>query len=685
VSRFARALGLLLGLWPCLAFGQSTLLQGDAWTPNHVPMYVGAGQQQAVVGDSGPAGGGALGLGLSELLLQAQGTGTAPYSGQGTGPYGTIHCENDAPIDNATGYHYLCFSPNATIGGVQGAQIVYGATGAASPLPLQFCVNGTCYTPGGTIAGLLVGTTTIGSGINGDCLYDNAGVLGVTGCGGITINSSPITGGTSGRILYDNAATVGELSTTGSGNVVLATAPSISSLTVTTAFTATGLVTNADLAHAATTVNGQTCTLGATCTVTAVATSIDAGGATTITNGASNDILYQTSGGNVGEIATANSSVLVTSSGGVPSLATTLPSGLTAPSLTVTTAFTATGLVTLADVATQAPNTVLVNATSGTASPAAQSVSSCSAAADALIWTTNTGFGCNTAIAAPAGSLTGTTLASGVTASSLTSVGSLSSLTAGNTTLTGTLTAASLSTSGTIAGSICATSAGLVLYESGINCFAASAASITVGTTTVASGTNGRIEYNNSGVLGEYTITGTAGNVVMSGTPTIVTPSFTTGFTIGGAAASTNVVQGNGTNFVSTAIATVAQIYSGNAGTVLDSGNVFNSAGALVALSGTTSVSTNFNLGFNFSFTATTADNYTLNNPTNMKVGQTGCYFLTQPASGTLVTIAFGNQWYFAGGTAPALTATLGATDMLCYIVQTTSIVVGSMVNNIKA
>lgn len=60
--------------------------------------------------------------------------------------------------------------------------------------------------------------------------------------------------------------------------------------------------------------------------------------------------------------------------------------------------FTATGLVTLANLATQASNTVLVNSTSSTASPTAQVVASCSAAVDALIWTTNTGFGCNAAV-----------------------------------------------------------------------------------------------------------------------------------------------------------------------------------------------------------------------------------------------------------------------------------------------
>ena len=42
---------------------------------------------------------------------------------------------------------------------------------------------------------------------------------------------------------------------------------------------------------------------------------------------------------------------------------------------------------------------------------------------------------------------------------------------------------------------------------------------ITIGTTTITSGTNTRVLYNNSGVVGEYVITGT-GNVMMSGSPT---------------------------------------------------------------------------------------------------------------------------------------------------------------------
>jgi hypothetical protein len=66
---------------------------------------------------------------------------------------------------------------------------------------------------------------------------------------------------------------------------------------------------------------------------------------------------------------------------------------------------------------------------SGT-TPVGLSVPSCSTSASALLWTSATGFSCNTAVAAPAGSLTGSTLAAGVTASSLTSLGTITTLTA---------------------------------------------------------------------------------------------------------------------------------------------------------------------------------------------------------------------------------------------------------------
>ena len=48
---------------------------------------------------------------------------------------------------------------------------------------------------------------------------------------------------------------------------------------------------------------------------------------------------------------------------------------------------------------------------------------------------------------------------------------------------------------------------------------------ITIGTSTITGGTTGRVLRDNAGVIGEYTITGTAGSVVMSTSPTITTPT----------------------------------------------------------------------------------------------------------------------------------------------------------------
>ena len=66
--------------------------------------------------------------------------------------------------------------------------------------------------------------------------------------------------------------------------------------------------------------------------------------------------------------------------------------------LTVVGAFTATGKVTTADLATQAANTVLANATGASSSPTAFSMPGCSSAASALTWTSGTGFACNSSI-----------------------------------------------------------------------------------------------------------------------------------------------------------------------------------------------------------------------------------------------------------------------------------------------
>lgn len=176
---FLRLGFFLLALFtPSLALAQATLLHAGNYNTGRAPMYASGGSPggQPVLIDSGPASGAAPGQGLAELLLTMRGAGPAPYSGTGSGPFGTNHCEYDAPVTNATGYHYLCFSPNATQGGLTGGLITYGAGGTAAPLPLTICVNGVCINPGGQPA-LTVGVTAILSGGPGRVLYDSGGFI----------------------------------------------------------------------------------------------------------------------------------------------------------------------------------------------------------------------------------------------------------------------------------------------------------------------------------------------------------------------------------------------------------------------------------------------------------------------------------------------------------------------------
>lgn len=85
-----------------------------------------------------------------------------------------------------------------------------------------------------------------------------------------------------------------------------------------------------------------------------------------------------------------------------------------------------------------------------------------------------------------------------------------------------------LTFTGTDSSSVAFGAGGTVLYTT-------STIPLTVGTTTIASGNNTRILYNNSGVLGEYTLTGTGTVVVMATSPT-----FTTGLTTPQVLASSN-------------------------------------------------------------------------------------------------------------------------------------------------
>ena len=74
---------------------------------------------------------------------------------------------------------------------------------------------------------------------------------------------------------------------------------------------------------------------------------------------------------------------------------------------------------------------------------------------------------------------------------------------------------------------------------SGLSVGGGGSSGITVGTTTITSGSNTKVLFNNSGVVGEYTITGT-GNVVMSASPTLTGTAALASATLSGTLIITN-------------------------------------------------------------------------------------------------------------------------------------------------
>ena len=328
--------------------------------------------------------------------------------------------------------------------------------------------------------------------MSGDATITNAGVASVNSLSHVTNASLANSGLVNASITFGGQGAValgGSIAVRGTGAYLQAAATSTP-----TAGHCAQFDSNLNIADA-----GGTCTTG--------------GGGGTVSAGTLNDLAYYAASGTaVTGLATINNGILVTSGTGVPSISTTAPSGLTIPSPVVTTAFTATGLVTLADLATQAANTVLVNATGGAASPTAQAIGSCSTAGNALEWTSNTGFGCNTAItaaAAPVSGLTGagtgvlTALGNNVTGSGgivLATSPSVSGLT-----VTGSLTATGLVTNADLA-SASTTVNGQICPLGGTCTITASAGTVTVGSTTIAGGTSPYLLYVNGTTLGNVAV-----------------------------------------------------------------------------------------------------------------------------------------------------------------------------------
>ena len=89
------------------------------------------------------------------------------------------------------------------------------------------------------------------------------------------------------------------------------------------------------------------------------------------------------------------------------------------------------------------------------------------------------------------------------------------------------------------------------------------------------------------------------------------------------------------------------------------------------------------NLAQTNNFVVTLGGNRTMANATNITAGQSGVIFVQQDETGSR-TLAFGTGWRFPSNTAPTLTTTANAVDMIVYTAWTSSNLAAQAVLNVS-
>jgi len=103
--------------------------------------------------------------------------------------------------------------------------------------------------------------------------------------------------------------------------------------------------------------------------------------------------------------------------------------------------------------------------------------------------------------------------------------------------------------------------------------------------------------------------------------------------------------------------------------------------GTISALTDGATITPDFSAANNYSVTL--GGNRTLANPTNLTAGQSGVIVITQDGTGSR-TLAYGSYWKFPGGTAPTLTTTASAVDVLVYYAESTTRITARLLSDVK-
>ncbi len=200
---------------------------------------------------------------------------------------------------------------------------------------------------------------------------------------------------------------------------------------------------------------------------------------------------------------------------------------------------------------------------------------------------------------------------------------------------------------------------------SGVTSWASATASLTVGSTTIASGTDTRILYDNAGTLGEYTISGTGTVVAMAASPVFTGP--TLGTPVSGTLTNCTGYTVANLSGLGTGVATALGVNVGSAGAFV----TFNGAGGTPA----SMVGTNIT-GTAAGLTAGTASAVAVGGITGL--GSNVATWLATPSSANLASAVTGETGSGAlvFGTSPTLDGTpiLAAATNLKFTVPSSDV-----------
>lgn len=208
----------------------------------------------------------------------------------------------------------------------------------------------------------------------------------------------------------------------------------------------------------------------------------------------------------------------------------------------------------------------------------------------------------------------------------------------------------------------------------------------TVGGTalTLSQGVNTFVACNGTSIYRLDTPTSVASFTANTLTATSITTSILDATIINATSVSATTVNATTVNATTVNTSTVSATVLNVDGAATFSGAVI---GTVTTLTDAASVALNLAQGNNFyvQMTSAVGTNRVLENPTNAVIGQCGSIYVIQTVSGTInKTLSYGNAYRFKKGTAPTITLTTSAVDLLVYNVRDVSIIDVIPIQNFK-